>query len=105
MSQFTIYKNTNKDTSKAYPYFMDVQSSLLENLNTRVVIPLTKKKKDNRQYPESLCPIININGKKYILLTHQITSVSVSFLEAVEISALENKDEILPAIDFLVTGI
>ncbi|MCL5754793.1 CcdB family protein, partial [Vibrio cholerae] len=41
MSQFTLYENLDKSTSTAYPYFVDVQSELLNTLNTRLVIPLT----------------------------------------------------------------
>ncbi len=41
MSQFTLYKNKDKSSTKTYPYFVDVQSDLLDNLNTRLVIPLT----------------------------------------------------------------
>jgi toxin CcdB len=41
MSQFILYKNLDNNTSKAYPYFVNVQSELLSTLNTRWVIPLT----------------------------------------------------------------
>lgn len=41
MSQFSLYKNNDKRTVTAYPYFIDVQSELLDTLNTRLVIPLT----------------------------------------------------------------
>ncbi|MBE4112240.1 plasmid maintenance protein CcdB, partial [Vibrio parahaemolyticus] len=41
MSQFSLYKNNDKNTATAYPYFVDVQSELLDTLNTRLVIPLT----------------------------------------------------------------
>ncbi|HAS8335849.1 TPA: plasmid maintenance protein CcdB, partial [Vibrio vulnificus] len=41
MPQFSLYKNNDKSTSTAYPYFVDVQSELLDTLNTRLVIPLT----------------------------------------------------------------
>ncbi len=41
MSQFTLYKNNDKSTASTYPYFVDVQSELLDSLNTRLVIPLT----------------------------------------------------------------
>ncbi|EKO3767709.1 CcdB family protein, partial [Vibrio metschnikovii] len=41
MSQFSLYQNNDKGTSTAYPYFVDVQSELLDTLNTRLVIPLT----------------------------------------------------------------
>jgi len=41
MSQFTLYENENKNSKKAYPYFVDVQNDLLDELNSRVVIPLS----------------------------------------------------------------
>lgn len=41
MSQFTLYRNPDEATATTYPFFVDVQSDLLENLNTRLVIPLT----------------------------------------------------------------
>lgn len=41
MSQFALYQNHDKSTAIAYPYFVDVQSELLNILNTRLVIPLT----------------------------------------------------------------
>ncbi|HAS8250728.1 TPA: plasmid maintenance protein CcdB, partial [Vibrio vulnificus] len=41
MSQFLLYQNNDKSTATAYPYFVDVQSEMLDTLNTRLVIPLT----------------------------------------------------------------
>jgi len=41
MSQFMVYRNSNPNSSKAYPYLLDVQSNLLESLDTRLVIPLS----------------------------------------------------------------
>lgn len=39
MGQFDLYVNTDKDTNETYPYFVDIQNSLLDKLNSRVVIP------------------------------------------------------------------
>jgi|JTFP01.1.fsa_nt_gb toxin CcdB len=41
MSQFVVYKNTNKNTSNAYPYFIDLQCDFLSGLNSQLVAPLT----------------------------------------------------------------
>ncbi len=30
MQQFILYKNENKNSKKAYPYFIDVQSDLIK---------------------------------------------------------------------------
>ncbi|MFQ5633472.1 MAG: CcdB family protein, partial [bacterium] len=40
MSQFTAYQNKNPKTKKTFPYLVDIQSDLLDELRTTVVIPL-----------------------------------------------------------------
>lgn len=105
MGQFDLYVNTDKQTNKTYPYFVDIQNSLLDTLNSRVVIPLTPTTKSDKHYPDNLCPVIEIKGRKFSLLTHQLTSVPVSFLKKREGSVESNRDDIVGAVDFLVTGI
>ncbi len=105
MRQFDVYVNTDKDTNRTYPYFVDIQSDLLDTLNSRVVIPLTPASKSDKSYPDNLCPIITIKNKNYALLAHQLTSVSVSFLKKHEGSLASSRGEIIGAVDFLVTGI
>lgn len=105
MNQYALYKNENKISKKTYPYFVDVQSGLLDSLNSRVVIPLSLSKKMNDTNAKGLCPIVDIEGKDYVLLTHQMTSVPISLLKK-EYGTLENcRYEILGAIDILITGI
>lgn len=108
MKQFGLYENQDKDTNQAYPYFVDVQNDLLEGLKSRVVIPiitLEKSKSTRSIYPQNLCPIVEIGRKKYVLMTHQMTSVPIQMLRSDEGSLLKYRDEIVAAIDFLVTGI
>jgi toxin CcdB len=104
MDQFDLYINTDKDTNKTYPYFVDIQNKLLDTLNSRAVIPLTPISNSDKSYPENLCPMVEIKGKKFAL-THQITSVSRSFLKKKEGSLATSRNDIVAAIDFLVTGI
>jgi toxin CcdB len=42
MTQFTAYKNKNPRSKVTYPLLLDVQADLLDDLQTRIVIPLTK---------------------------------------------------------------
>ena len=105
MAQFDLYANTDKDTNRTYPYFVDIQNSLLDTLNSRVVIPLTPVGKSDKRYPGNLCPVVKIRNKNYALLTHQLTSVSASFLKRKDSSLASVRDDIVAAIDFLVTGI
>ncbi|MEX1033895.1 MAG: CcdB family protein [Cellvibrionaceae bacterium] len=103
--QFDVYKNTDKETSKTYPYFVDIQTNLLDSLNSRAVIPLTPIKSAGKDYPKNLCPEIKLDNKNFALLTHQITSVPIGLLRKKAVSVESNRDEIITAIDFLVTGI
>ncbi len=105
MSQFALYKNNDKSTSNAYPYFVDVQNELLDTLNTRLVIPLTPVELLEKKAPSHLCPAIHIDEGDFIILTHQMASVPTKILreKVSELSTFRN--EIIAAIDFLITGI
>jgi toxin CcdB len=105
MPQFSVYKNQDKRSRNTYPYFVDVQNSLLSDLNTRLVIPFAKPSSLNNTEVERLCPLIPINGSNYVLLSHQLTSVPISALTKEEVSIETFRYEILDAIDMLITGI
>ena len=105
MSQFTLYKNENKNSKKTYPYLVDVQNDFFDELNSRIVIPLSAHNTLNQTNAKRLCPIINVNGEQFVLLTHQMTSIPKTMLKK-RVTSLENlRYEILGAIDFLVTSI
>ena len=42
MAQFDVYLNPHLSTNKTIPYFLNVQSDLLDTLNTRVIVPLVR---------------------------------------------------------------
>jgi toxin CcdB len=41
VAQFAVYRNKSPRSKSTYPFLVDVQSDLLDELQTRVVIPLT----------------------------------------------------------------
>ena len=104
MKQFDLYENPDPDSHTTYPFFVDVQTGLLDDLNSRVVIPIAPIQ-DAKTLPKNLCPIVEIENGKYALLTHQITTVSASFLSRKEGSLLLNRTDIISALDFLLMGI
>ena len=105
MSQFVVFSNPDKATSRTYPYFLDVQNSLLEQLNTRVVIPFSALTSLKQKKAEKLCPMFWIDDKEHVLLTHQITAVPKSMLKKEVVDLTPFRIEILSAIDVLITGI
>ena len=104
MAQFTLYENTNRDSKQAYPYFVDVQNDLLDSLNTRLVIPLTPASLLGENMAR-LSPKAAIRGRDFFLLPHQMTNVPVSALTRPCGSLAHLRNDIVSAIDFLVTGI
>ncbi len=105
MSQFSLYRNEDPASNQTYPYFVDVQNALLSDLNTRVVIPFTAFAALGSTDAKKLCPVIQIDGGDFVLLTHQITSVPRAILKN-EIASLEShRYEILAAMDMLTSGI
>ena len=50
MAQFDVYRNPSSKTNKAYPFLVDVQNSVIDQLATRLVVPLTKNKTKNSLY-------------------------------------------------------
>jgi toxin CcdB len=105
MSQFTLYKNEDGSSNKTYPFLIDVQNSLLEDLNTRLVIPLSPHELLNRTDVKRLCPVIHLDAGDFVLLTHQMTTVPKSILKTKVTSLEDFRYEILSAIDILISGI
>ena len=105
MSQFTLYKNNDKSTANTYPYFVDVQSELLQTLNTRLVIPLTPLALLDQKAPSHLCPTIHLDEGDFVILTQQMASVPTKVLKESITDISTFRDEIISAIDFLITGI
>lgn len=105
MGQFTLYKNEDSTSNKVYPYFIDVQHPLLNELNSRVVIPLSPHEALNNTDAKRLCPVLRLDEGNFVLLTHQMTSVPKTILKT-EVASLEKfRYDILAAIDMLVSGI
>ncbi|MDN2482637.1 CcdB family protein [Vibrio agarivorans] len=104
-SQFSLYQNNNKSSATAYPYFVDVQCEILDTLNTRLVIPLTPVEMLEKKAPTHLCPVIHIDEGDFVILTHQIASVPTKILRDPVNDLSTFRNEIITAIDFLITGI
>lgn len=105
MAQFALYENQNPDSRESYPFFVDVQNSLLDSLNSRLVVPLTSYRNLDESNISNLCPIITLHEERFVVLTHQMTNVPTSALKVAVTSLDYLRDDIIAAIDFLVTGI
>ena len=104
MAQFTVYRNKNALTKATFALLVDVQSNLLEELQTRVVIPLTKATALTRKPLDQLTPILKFEDEAYVLMTPQLAGIARKELGAPSGTLAEHRDVILGAMDFLLTG-
>ncbi len=104
MAQFTVYRNKSARTKATFPFLVDVQSDLLEDLQTRVVIPLSKAGALTKKPVSHLTPILQFDGETYVLMTPELAGVARNDLGAAAGNLSDRRDAILAAMDFLLTG-
>jgi CcdB protein. len=100
--QFTVYDNMYP--ASAYPYLLDVQSDLIDVLSTRLMIPLYSLAKVRVKISARLCPEIEVNGEKFLVMTHEMAAVRISQIGEAVGNANEHRNQIKAAIDFLIDG-
>ena len=104
MPQFTVYRNKSSQTKSTFPFLVDVQSDLLEQLQTRVVIPLTRAPGVAKKPLSQLTPALRFDGDSYVLMTPQLAGVSRTDLGAPAGTLGGERNAIIAAMDFLLTG-
>ena len=104
MAQFTVYRNKNPRSRATFPFLLDVQSDLLDELQTRAVIPLTKAAALTRKPVAHLMPLVQFDGDTYVLMTLQLAGIARNDLGPPAGSLAEHRDMIIAAMDFLLLG-
>ena len=105
MAQFDVYRNTSAKTKAAFPYIVDIQQTLLDDIATRIVIPLGKMERLQYEYLKNLTPEIKFNNERLLLLTPQIAAMPKKLLKDPIGSLAHFRAEIIAALDFAITGI
>jgi toxin CcdB len=97
MARFDIYKG-----AQARGLLLDIQSDLLDEFGSRVVVPLLPA--EGMQSVSRLHPEFVINDERYIMSTHLIFAIPVDRLGA-KIGSLAHDDlVIMSAVDKLFSG-
>ncbi|MDO8272242.1 MAG: CcdB family protein [Gammaproteobacteria bacterium] len=105
MAQFFAYKNANPITRNQYPYLLDIQSDLLSDLKTTLVIPLSPAKIAAPMSLSRLNPSFALDGETFFAITQDLAGIDRSHLgaQSYDLSAL--RSEIVAAVDFVLSGI
>ena len=104
MAQFNVYRNLNTASKKATPYLLDVQSNLLSDLATRVVVPLRLLTRYAGKPMKTLTPSFQIEGREVLAITQQLAAISTKEIGASVADLTDRHSEIIAALDFVISG-
>ncbi|WP_027166701.1 CcdB family protein [Mesorhizobium sp. WSM3224] len=98
MARYDFYRIARSDG-----YLLDVQSDLLEHLDTKVVVPLLPP--NMAPLPaRRLNPVFRIDGEDHVMVTQFISALTASELQAAEGNLSRHHDDIVAALDMLFQG-
>ncbi len=105
MSQFTVHRNTNPTSKTTIPYLLNVQCDLIEDLSTRVAVPLYPAATMKGKTIHTLTPTLEIDGEPYVMMTPQLAGIPKKLLGVPVADLSSKRAEIISALDLLITGI
>ena len=104
MARFDVYANT-ADRADSTPFLLDVQSDLLDGLDSCVVIPLRRLDLFPKvKIAARLTPVMVIDGQQFLLETPKMAAVPRRILGAPVLSLAAERERITSAMDFLFQG-
>lgn len=103
MAQFDALLNRTGFLQDVVPYFLDVQNDFAESVGTRVVVPLRLTAHSGRLVSR-LNPTFDINDQAVAMMTLEITTMMNARLGPSAASLEDERDQIVAAIDFLISG-
>ncbi len=104
MAQFDLYANPQPDSARFVPYVLDVQSPLIDQLNTRLVVPLSRVGLQQARLPLSLCPVVDVAGEPLVLMPHLAAPILVRLMKKPVGSLAHRSAEIMGAMDAVLSG-
>ncbi len=100
MARFDVYAHPDAELRKFTPYLLDVQNSYIDNLATRVVLPLRAASAFSLAMRD-LNPAFQVKGKDVVLDTAAIAAFPASGLSKPVANLAAGSAEIVAALDTL----
>ncbi|MEX1196392.1 MAG: CcdB family protein [Pseudohongiellaceae bacterium] len=105
MAQFAAYQNPNPASREQFPWLLDIQSNLLDDLRTTIVIPLSPSGSVSRITISRLNPVLDIGGDSFTAMVQDMAGVDRSQLGRELCDLSHYRVEIIAAVDFVLSGI
>ncbi len=104
MARFDVYPNPGQSAANT-PYLLEVQSDLLDGLNTTVVVPLCREHAFAKiKLPMRLTPVLTIKGENFLMETPKLAAVPRKMLKNPITNLNAEQSIITNALDFLFQG-
>lgn len=103
--RFDVFRNESPHTARRFPFFLVVQSDLLSDLLTCVVVPLGKPSIVKNKLVQTLIPPVDVGVDQYVMYTPEIGFVPTAMLRKRETNIEAQRSIIVRAMDFLFEGI
>lgn len=104
MARFDVYANPGSHANTT-PYLLDVQSDLLDGLDSRMVIPLRSLKHFPKvRLSTRLTPLLTIKDEAFLLETPKMGAVPHRSLKKAVTSLAGDQEQITAALDFFFQG-
>ena len=103
--QYDVYPNPSSGTREIYPYVVDVQSDLLSNFQTRLVIPLRLHESDLDDLPNRMSPVFVIKNTRVFLTPFLAAAIHKKNLKKSVANLRSQSHEITSAIDSVISGV
>ncbi len=105
MAQYDVYLNPQPNSRQSVPYVVDVQSGLIDQLPTRLVMPLSRVGAGQPVLPTALCPGVEIEGEALSLMAHLAAPVPARLLKRSVATLSHRASDISAALDAVLSGI
>lgn len=98
MARFEVYRNPDGPG-----WLLDVQADVMSHLNVRMAVPLLPP--DDAPLPaRRLNPLFVVEGRDAVMVTQFMAAVPTRVLQGAVATLGEHRDEIVVAIDMLLSG-
>ncbi len=104
MAQFDIYENPQSASRQFVPYLVDVQSDLISQLPTRLVMPLSRVGTTQSRLPVNLSLRVEISDETLSLLAYMAAPVPARLLKKSVGSLRHRASEVSAALDSVISG-
>jgi toxin CcdB len=105
MPQWDVYANPSEGSRARMPYLVVLQSDLLAQLPTRLVMPLSRTGVASGRLPQRLVSTVEVGDETLLLKPHEVGTIEARQLREPVTNLRDQSHRIVDALDAVVSGV